>query len=239
MTGPGLSHDDRDPMNGSFDGLADGYEFLASLRPEREAIFLANLTTNRDSALDVGCGSGMLAAALADHYERVVGIDISEEMLGLACTKRSRPNIEYLRMDANEIVIDERFDLIVSHTTFHHLRDVGRTVETLKTLLRPGGRIVIVDCVLRRFAWLNGFARRHPWVFAAGAGAEFPKRVHRHGLAMATRALRFQISRAWRAHLAADEFLRPDAFKRLYGSALPGCAFSEVDVGMAVVWNRD
>jgi ubiquinone/menaquinone biosynthesis C-methylase UbiE len=224
---------------GSFDGIAEGYDFIGSMDPNRGEFFLSNLSESRMSALDVGCGSGILASKLAEHYEGVVGIDISEDMLAIARSKRALANVEYRWMDANEIAFDEQFDLIVSNTTFHHLRDVGKTLETLKGLLRPGGRIVVVDCVLRRFVRLNAFARRHPWMFALMAIAEAPSWARRVGAANAVRALRFQLSRPWREHLASDHFLKPDEFERVYGAALPGAGFESPRSGfMSARWDK-
>jgi ubiquinone/menaquinone biosynthesis C-methylase UbiE len=228
----------RSSTIGSFDGIAEGYDFIGSLDPKRGDFFLSNLSEGRGSALDVGCGSGILACKLAEHYERVVGIDISEDMLSIARSKRALANVAYRFMDANAIALTEQFDLIVSNTTFHHLRNVGDTLETLKGLVRPGGRIVVVDCVVRRFAWLSGFARRHPWVFALSAIAEAPSWARRVGMANAVRALRFQLSRPWREHLATDHFLKPDEFERVYSAALPGAVFESPRGFMSARWDK-
>jgi ubiquinone/menaquinone biosynthesis C-methylase UbiE len=232
-----MEHVHTHATTGSFDGIAEGYDFIGSLVLDRNEFFLSNLTDARDSVLDVGCGSGILAAELAEHYARVVGIDLSDGMLAIARAKRARANVEYRNADANDLKLDEKFDLIVSSTTFHHLDDVPRTLEGLKGLLRPGGRILIVDCVLWRLAWLNRFASRHPWVHAVSALEEFPRFVRRSGLRNAVRALRFKMSKPWCAHLASDPFLEPAEFRVLYGAALPGCEFSLANGLMAVRWD--
>lgn len=223
---------------GSFDGIAEGYDFIASLSPERNEFFLNRLTDRRTAALDVGCGSGILASELADHYARVVGIDISTDMLRIARTKRPRPNVTYLQMDANAIELDGPFDLICSINTFHHLTDLSAALDRLKRLLAPGGRLVITDCVLLRFAWLKPYASRHPWVYFAGAVLNAPGNVRRMGWKNAIRAFRHQASQQMREHLADDEWLKPNDFREVYGARLPGCEFhNPAGGGMAVVWD--
>src|SRR6266853_55729 len=114
----------RDPR--SFDHLAEEYDFAASLE-RRPDFFLSHLPQRHRRVLDVGCGTGILALELSRHFESVVAIDISEPMLAIARRKRAAANIEYRLADANQLVLERKFDAIVSHTTFHHLEDVPRT----------------------------------------------------------------------------------------------------------------
>jgi len=110
----------------------------------RYDFFLESLSQGRSKALDVGCGTGGLSLELSKHYGSVLAIDISEPMLKIARRKRSAPD-----MDADSLELVPEFDLIVSHTTFHHLKDVATTLETLKSTLKPGGRLIIVDAVCK------------------------------------------------------------------------------------------
>ena len=130
----------------SFDHLADEFDFVATLS-SKPAFFLRNLPSRRDCALDVGCGSGILAYELSRFFTQVVAIDISIPMLEMARKKRPAPNIDYRFGDANDLDVVGPFDAIVSRTTLHHVDDLPATLRRLRSLLRPGGRLIVVDLV--------------------------------------------------------------------------------------------
>jgi SAM-dependent methyltransferase len=76
------------------------------------------------SALDFGCGVGRLSQALAQHCDRVTGIDISEHMLLLASQhNRHGDRMRYLLNIADDLSLlgDERFDFIYSSITLQHM----------------------------------------------------------------------------------------------------------------------
>ena len=218
----------RDPR--SFDHLAEEYDFAASLE-RRPDFFLSHLPQRRRRVLDVGCGTGILAEELARHFQAVVGIDISEPMLAIACRKRAAANIEYRRADVNQLVLEEKFDAIVSHTTFHHLEDVPRTLSVLKTALEPDGRLILVDNVVR---W--PFLVRHTSLRNALSCLKFPSDALRYGLHPARRLFQFRVSRSWLAHVMADQKLSADDFREVYGQLLPGASFTRLKYFMGVVW---
>src|SRR4051812_8922923 len=97
-------HDPR-----SFDHLAEEFDFWASLERSPD-FFLRHLPDRRNRVLDIGCGTGILTFELARHFTSVMGIDISEAMLEIARRKRGAANIEYRCQDANQLVLDEKFD---------------------------------------------------------------------------------------------------------------------------------
>lgn len=79
-----------------FDKVAIEYDFLATLLDNKNRFFQVNLSTSKGTALDIGCGSGILAFELAKTYEAVVAIDISSEMLAIARFKRFDLPIQYI-----------------------------------------------------------------------------------------------------------------------------------------------
>lgn len=212
----------------SFDHLVDEFDFAASLK-RRPDFFLKHLPKRRRRALDVGCGTGTLAHELARHFDSVLAIDISEPMLAFARKKRSAPNLEYRRADANALELEGEFDAIVSHTTFHHLEDVGKTLATLRAALAPEGRIVIIDMVSEREASSR-------YVYASHAFVVFIPNIFYHGLRAAVRLFRFQTSRAWLDHLTTDCFLTEAGFREVYGQVLPGASFTRFKYFVGVVW---
>ncbi len=201
---------------------------MATLEDSRHDFFLSNLPTTRDSALDLGCGSGLLVAALAPLFKRVVGIDISSEILEIASTKRSGSNIEYRQGDANQLQIDETFDLICSANTLHHVSNLPSVIEKLKNLLRPEGKLVVVDVI-------SGNPTPPEWVYRVGSWLDFPKDLQKYGLANATRMFKFRNSRGWLNHLASDTYLSEQTFKSTYTGSLLNSLFP---VPGRVVWQK-
>ena len=72
------------PDHRSFDTLADRYDRLHDLQPDPIGTWLAGVLPRRGRrALDAGCGSGRRTVMLADRFDEVIGIDLSEPMIRL------------------------------------------------------------------------------------------------------------------------------------------------------------
>ena len=69
-----------------------------------------------DLVLDVGCGTGILARELAEHFESVRGVDPSLPMLEIARNRRKASNIEYELVDIDALEPNGTYDLVASHT---------------------------------------------------------------------------------------------------------------------------
>jgi 2-polyprenyl-3-methyl-5-hydroxy-6-metoxy-1,4-benzoquinol methylase len=99
------------------------------------------------SALDFGCGVGRLSQALARHFSRVVGVDISEEMLRLARVHNQHgTKVEYVlntRDDLSQLA-SEQFDFVYSIITLQHMEPVyaKRYIAEFVRVARPGGAIL-------------------------------------------------------------------------------------------------
>lgn len=96
---------------------------------------------------DLGCGTGELAAGLAPHVKRVVGVDHSEEMLEAARTRLSAADNVALRRGELEAlpVEDGELDLAVLLLVLHYVADPPRVLAEAGRALRPGGRLILVD----------------------------------------------------------------------------------------------
>jgi len=215
----------------SFDPFAREYDFMASLSSGGHSFFIDNMSDARGAAFDIGCGSGLLCSELAEHYETVIGIDNSREMLAIARERRHAPNIEYILMDANRPALDMKFDLIVSAGTFHHLDHLPTTFQAIRRLLNPNGRIVILDIVskVETPATLG---------YLIGAIRDFVPDVLRHDYGVALRLFRFRTSLPWLRHLASDRFLSEQKFVEIYGRHFPGCSFVRRGISMAMIWEN-
>jgi ubiquinone/menaquinone biosynthesis C-methylase UbiE len=104
----------------------------------------------RESVLDVGCGSGLLAddmAGLVGPDGRVVGIDASPDMLSLAERRcGDLPQVRLKQSKAEEIPEgDDSFDAAACVQVLLYVPDVPAALAEMHRVLRPGGRITIVE----------------------------------------------------------------------------------------------
>ena len=105
--------------------------------------------------LEIGCGTGSLAALMSARGARVVGIDISDEMLAVA--RRNAPEAELIHMAATEIdgLGASCFDRIVATLSFSELSEdeLDLVLHSSLGLLKPGGKMVAADEVPTRRWW--------------------------------------------------------------------------------------
>jgi SAM-dependent methyltransferase len=101
----------------------------------------------RRSALDFGCGIGRLSQALAGHFDRVSGVDISPKMIELAREhNRKGARVEYMCNQAGDLsrFADRSIDMIYSWITLQHVRPrhARRYIQEFLRVLAPGGLLV-------------------------------------------------------------------------------------------------
>jgi ubiquinone/menaquinone biosynthesis C-methylase UbiE len=98
-----------------------------------------------EEAVDVGCGAGALALALAPLVRHVVGVDRVPELLALA-RERAPANVELVEADAARLPFDdEAFDLAGTLRTLHHVPRPELVLAELARVTRRGGRVLVVD----------------------------------------------------------------------------------------------
>lgn len=101
------------------------------------------------SMVDLGTGTGRLLEIFAPLYRRGVGIDLSREMLTVARANLERAGISNAQVRLGDIyappVERDAHDLVTIHQVLHYLEDPAAAVREAARLLRPGGRLVIVD----------------------------------------------------------------------------------------------
>jgi len=211
-----------------FDAFATEYDFAATLQNQND-FFTNNLSVSKGAALDIGCGSGILAFELAQYYDNVVAVDLSAKMLAIASQKRSAPNIEYIQMDASQLALDRQFDLIVSAATFHHLPNLPAALDAIKRMLNPHGKIVFLDNVseVETPATIG---------YILAAARDFIPDCSTYGFRNALRLLRFRLSPSWLKYLASSRYLSERQFKKIYCRCFPGCYFVKLGGYMGVIW---
>jgi 2-polyprenyl-6-hydroxyphenyl methylase / 3-demethylubiquinone-9 3-methyltransferase len=98
-------------------------------------------------ALDVGCGGGILAEAMARSGARVLGIDLSQAVLDVAELHAIESNVavEYRAIAAEELAIEQpgAFDLVTCMEMLEHVPDPAASIAALATLVKPGGNVVV------------------------------------------------------------------------------------------------
>jgi ubiquinone/menaquinone biosynthesis C-methylase UbiE len=98
--------------------------------------------------LDVGCGTGFLALRFAELGHTVTGIDLSPQMIDRARLKaeRARQQIDFRVGDAAALdCVDETYDLVVARHVIWNLPDPERGIAEWLRVLRPGGRLVLIE----------------------------------------------------------------------------------------------
>lgn len=93
------------------------------------------------TVLDLGCGCGWNCKDfIARGAVRVVGIDISENMLAVAHKESADSRIEYRRMDMTDLSsLTEHFDMVYSSLAFHYVEDFPELLADITRLLTPDG----------------------------------------------------------------------------------------------------
>ena len=139
-------------MRAQFAPVAANYAkaaFHTSPERLREVLELAQPQPT-DLALDVATGTGNTALALAPFVRRVVGLDLTREMLAHArrlTGERSLANAEWVLGDASRLPFaDASFDLYTVRAAPHHFTDFDGFLSEALRVLKPGGGAAFVDC---------------------------------------------------------------------------------------------
>ena len=101
------------------------------------------------SLLDLGTGSGRMLELFGPDLERGLGLDLSHDMLALARTRLDRAGLRNCSVRQGDIydlaLPRDFFDVVLIHQVLHFLDDGGRAIQEAARVLRPGGRLLVVD----------------------------------------------------------------------------------------------
>ena len=146
----------KDTLRSYFDELAG--RFGKSYVPGRSWKGMAELLLKLLPPLviaDLGAGEGTVGMMLAQRATRVIAVDSSEKMVeyGRSVAQRNGvENLEYCLGDLEDLpVADEEADLALLHQSLHHALHPQKAVDEAWRILRPGGRIVILDLLKHGF----------------------------------------------------------------------------------------
>ncbi len=139
---------------------------LHDINPLRLKFIDQRANLNGKRVLDVGCGGGILAEAMAALGAEVTGIDLGQAPLAVAKLhlKESGRQVDYQQISAEELAQQRpgAFDVVTCLEMLEHVPDPASTVNACSRLLKPGGQVF--------FSTIN----RNPksWLFAI-VGAEY------------------------------------------------------------------
>jgi ArsR family transcriptional regulator len=143
---------------------------------------LLGLLDPLDVVADLGCGTGAVAELLAPLAHKVIAVDDSAAMLKAARGRlKSHGNVQVRRGELEALPLpDQSVDVATLILVLHHIADPGKVVAEVSRILRPGGRLLVVDMLPHERAeyrqemghvWMGfGERRVRSLISAAGLG---------------------------------------------------------------------
>jgi ubiquinone/menaquinone biosynthesis C-methylase UbiE/DNA-binding transcriptional ArsR family regulator len=112
-----------------------------------------------DALLDLGTGTGRILELFGPEISRGVGIDLNPEMLQFARANLDKAGLKHCSVRQGDLYNlpfpRDSFDAIVLHQVLHYLEDGARSLREAARVLRPGGRLVVVDFAPHQLEFLR------------------------------------------------------------------------------------
>ncbi|MBI4878663.1 MAG: class I SAM-dependent methyltransferase [Planctomycetes bacterium] len=149
MSGPSQHRREQIEMHRAVADMYRGrarHRFAAEFQQERNDILIALAPAGAGgAALDLGCGTGLTLNHLAMRFDRVIGLDISKEMLrGYEGGHRAEARVALLLADMTALPIASgSVDVILCRSALHHMDDEAAALAEMGRTLKPSGRLVI------------------------------------------------------------------------------------------------
>jgi ubiquinone/menaquinone biosynthesis C-methylase UbiE len=139
--------EDWDDIRAEYFGLRVRYRALAGLIPSDLIV------------ADIGCGTGFLLLALAPLVKKAIGVDKSAEMLRVAKRKaveKGIKNIELVQAGLDELPLKNgSLDGLTASIVLHHAEDPVKAAIEWARVLKPGGKVSIVELEKHKHEWLR------------------------------------------------------------------------------------
>jgi ubiquinone/menaquinone biosynthesis C-methylase UbiE len=212
-----------------FSANAARWDQIRSLHAADDSVesALKTLVGNRpfQTMLDLGTGTGRLLEILAPLYRRGVGIDLSREMLSVARANLDRAGVGHAQVRQGDIYMPpverDSFDLVTIHQVLHYLDDPGAAIREAARMLRPSGRLVIVDFAPHTLEFLReehahqrlGFSDRQieDWLAEADVELEHTVDIEPRGGEAGRLTVKLWLGRDQRLLVAEPETAEPQA----------------------------
>lgn len=146
--------------NGSDKNVIEQFNRIANLpdhwdhNQQYQEYLIKQIPKGCGSILDVGCGTGELTGKLVMFSEKVVGIDVAENMIAEARRRNGLGKITYIPVSVEQYLLETEntFDVIISIAALHHM-DEEKVLEQMKGRLTPNGKLLVLDLVKDRTPW--------------------------------------------------------------------------------------
>ncbi len=132
------------------------HHFLERRTLESDHRRLAEVLHPGMTVLDVGCGSGAITAGAAEAVGpagRVVGVDLNEELVGVARERHSAPNLEFQVGSVHDLPARGAFDVVTCARLLLWLADPRSALAAMAGAVRPGGLVLVLDYNLAQIVW--------------------------------------------------------------------------------------
>lgn len=190
----------RDVIVNEFSHQAEAFDRAAVMRSAETLGALVELVPADAGGrwLEVACGPGVIARALAPRVDEVIGVDLTEAMLEVGRREARAAGIDNVRFevgDATALTLpDANVDGAVTRFSLHHIPVPGRVVAEMARVVRPGGWVIIGDHVTDddagAAAWHQEIERlRDPSHWSCLSAARIRALGERAGLALDTERL--------------------------------------------------
>lgn len=182
--------------------------------------------------LDVGCGDGHVAIALAPFARQVIGIDLSPAMIDLAAHRQAASgagNVTFLVGNSEHLPsLSGTFDLVISRYSLEHV-DVEAVLQCMGQLLRPGGWLLVIEPIAPPHGWPRSLWIR--WM----ALRQAPALARQAGIRAAWQIMRFRLGQAWVHHQLEDACWSLAQWQAVTQRLLPGAVLSRSTTGDSVM----
>jgi ubiquinone/menaquinone biosynthesis C-methylase UbiE len=151
----------------AYDAWSKSYDTVENKTRDLEARALRESISGENlEILEIGCGTGKNTEFLQTKAKYLIGADFSEEMLALAKSKITAPNVEFRQLDLRENwdFAENSFDLITCSLALEHIENIDFVFAEASRVLRSGGRFYFGE--LHPFKQYQGSKAR----FETGAG---------------------------------------------------------------------
>ena len=140
----------RQYVRGLFATIADRYDLITRLlsygqdaRWKAKLVALAEVRPG-ERALDLACGTGDIASAVAERGARTIGLDITHRMLQLAALRSSR--VSLITGDMTSLPFrSDSFDLVTTGYGLRNVPDLDAAIAEIARVLKPRGRLLSLD----------------------------------------------------------------------------------------------
>ncbi len=141
---------DTNPVRTEYDRLAARYDrrWQPYIEATLNAVLEAVEFQGDEAVLDVPCGTGELKRRLIEKWPDlcITGVDLSTGMLAQAKAKDEVNRVRWVEADVAELPLpDQSFDCVICANSFHYFRAPNEALAAMRRVLRPGGRLILVD----------------------------------------------------------------------------------------------